>query len=84
MYRCLICQKPFVSFKAIAVSDDVYGEYSIEVTPCCESFSYSHLTGNSLTRVYGGSAMCFSAIGEDEQKEIALNWAIDFQKDNKE
>lgn len=80
MYRCLTCQKPFTSFKTIVVND-IFGEYTTEVTPCCGLFSFSHLANRSFVAVSGGSAMSFGTVSEDEANEIALNWAIDFQKE---
>lgn len=81
MYRCGICQKPFTSFKQIAVNSNIYGDYFVSVTPCCRSQNYSCLTWHSLSTVSGGSAGTFRQLSESEVVELALNWVFDFQKE---
>ena len=79
MYRCLICQKPFVSFKTI-VDNDGFGDYFVSVTPCCESHDHSQIEGYSFTTV-SGSTGTFRQLSANEAIELGLNWAIDFYKE---
>lgn len=53
----------------------------MSVTPCCNSHSYSHISGLSLSTVSGGSAGTFRQLSADEAIELGLNWAIDFYKE---
>lgn len=80
MYRCGICQKPFVSFKSIPVSD-TFGEYFMSVTPCCNSHSYSHISDYFLSIISGGSAETRIPLSANEATELGSNWAIDFCKE---
>jgi hypothetical protein len=84
MYRCGICNKPFIFFQEISVNSDTYGGYSTFVTPCCGSHNYSEVTQHSFATFSGGSTGTIRQLNWNEAVELILNWASDFQKENNE